>query len=190
VAADGSAPSRDAALAVAFADRVTAVLSIFLGRLDSPFGTDTFDPGQGIQLRWRQLNGMTQPPDLQRLLEAQLPRTRDRIRSSGRPGASAAAAAVEVILVLLDDSVGDVLRCAAVAESAVRVATEMDRVAARPPGDQLSWAEFERRGQADLIGFVAGAPDGLSPAFIDELREMSGEQGMAYRNGMKALAVV
>ena len=84
MAADESAPSTESALAVAFAERVRSVVSIFLERLDRPYATDTFDPVQGIELRWRQLNGMTQPPDLQRLLEAQLPLTRERIRSSGR----------------------------------------------------------------------------------------------------------
>lgn len=180
--------SREFALAVAFAARVTSGLPTFLGRLDKPFATDTFDPKQGVELKWRQLNGMNQPDDLEELLKAQLPLTKERINASNRRGADVAAAAIDVISALLDNSIDDAQRCTTVAGLALRVAMEMDRSAVRPPGGQRSWAAFELRGQADLFEFVLDAAEGFSLEFIDDLREEAGAESMAYRNGMKDMA--
>jgi hypothetical protein len=186
---DVPAFDREFALAVAFADRVTAGLSIHLEWLDRPFITDTFDPSQGVQLNWRRLNGMTQPDDLERLLKSQLPLTKERIEASNQAGASVAAAAIDVIVTLLDDFPDEVQRCAAVAGSALRVAMEMDRTAAHPPNGQRSWAAFELRGQADLVDFVADMAETPSRESLHELRQEAGAEAMAYRRGMKGLAV-
>ncbi|MBU2670379.1 hypothetical protein KOI35_43445 [Actinoplanes bogorensis] len=153
--------TRDLALAVVFATRVTSGIDIFLGRLDRPYVTDTFDPGQGVELKWRELDGMTQPDDLARALRSELPLTRQRIQASNRPGASVAATAIDVIAVLLDDSLDDRQRVAAVAGSALRVALEMDRTAVRPPIGRRTWSAFELHGQADLADLVDDATEGF-----------------------------
>lgn len=173
---------------MAFTTRVSSLLTIFLGRLDRPFNTDTLDPKQGVELKWRELTGMTQPDDLETLLTTELPRMKDRVLASGRPGAGAAATTIDVILTLLDRSIDELERCTRIAGSALRVAIEMDRAAAAPPAGQRSWAAFELRGQADLVDQVADAAGGFSSDFIYDLRREVGAESMAYRSGMKGLA--
>ncbi len=183
----GPPVGREPAISVSCATPVTSLLAIFLGWLDRPFGTDTLDPEQGVELKWRELNGMTQPDELATHLKANLPSVRERIVTSDRPGSAAAAAAIDVISILLDDSIDEVERCSRIAGQALRVALEMDRASAVVPRNQRSWAAFELRAQADLFDQVAGAGEGFSAEFIDDLREEAGAQSMAYRNGMKAL---
>jgi hypothetical protein len=177
---------RELALSVATADRVSSVLAIFLGRLDGLLLTDTFDPRQGVALRWRELGGMTQPGELLDHLRAELPSLRDRVSASGLAGSAVAAAALDVIGALTDDP-DDPERFARITGHALRVASELDRASVAPPRGHRTWAAFEVRSQADIADLLTGAPEKFSPEFLDELRTESGGQSMAYRNGMKAL---
>jgi hypothetical protein len=176
------------ALSVATADRVSALLPIFLGRLDAPYSTDTFDPKQGVGLRWRELSDMTQPNDLIDHINAELPALREKVRASGRPGAAAATTALDVIGALLDEDVDELERISRIAGLALRVAAELDHESVVPPEGQRTWVAFELWCQADTADLLAGASDGFSPEFLDEFRYESGRRSMAYRNGMKAMA--
>ncbi|MEU8158330.1 hypothetical protein AB0B94_32130 [Micromonospora sp. NPDC048986] len=182
-----SIPNEELLVSVAAATRVTSLLPIFLERLDRPFATDTLDPKQGVELRWRELTGFAQSGALEMHLKDSFRLFTERIRASSRPGFQAAAAAIDVISTLLDRSVDDVERCCTIAGQALRIAMEMDRASAPLPDSQQSWAAFELRAQARVFELVAGSTAGFSPQFIDNVREEAGMQSMFYRNGMKAL---
>jgi hypothetical protein len=167
------------------ANRVTSVLAIFLGRMDFPFNTDTLDPGQGVELKWDQLLMGPDSGELAALLKARLPALRATILASRRPGAAAAAGAIDVILSLLDDSIGEAERVIRVSGLALGVALAMDATAVPPPDGQRLWAAFELRGQADLFDRLADEGLVLTDEFVDDLRTESGMQSMAYRNAMK-----
>ncbi|GAA2571096.1 hypothetical protein GCM10010435_51650 [Winogradskya consettensis] len=181
--------SREFVLSLAIATRVTSLLAIFLGRLDDPFASDTFDPKQGVESGWRELAGMGRSDELDSLLKDRLPVVKERIRASGRPGSAAAAAAIDVITALMTNVHDDAERCSSVAGLALRVAIEMDRAAADLPAEGLSWVAFELRGQAALFDLVTGAAGDFSDEFIDEVRTEAGVGSMAYRNAMRRLPV-
>jgi len=177
--------SIDQARSVAIANRVTSVLAIFLGRMESPFNTDTLDPKQGVELKWDELFQGPDSGELPALLNARLPALRETVLASGRPGAAAAGGAIEVILGLLDSSIGEAERVTRVSGLALGVALAMDETDAPPPDGQRSWAAFELRGQADLLDMLTEQGQELTEDFVDDLRTESGIQSMAYRNGMK-----
>lgn len=178
---------REAALAVAFATRVTSVLAIILGRLDGPSATDTFDPQSGVESRWGELTGLAPSNRLRRHVLVQLPAVKARILSSGSSGADASAAAIDVISILLDEKLDQMEQCCRIAGAALRVALEMDHTSAAPPDSQTSWIAFELRGQAELADFAVSASDSTALEFIDALREQAGMHSMVYRNAMKSL---
>ncbi|GAA2517294.1 hypothetical protein [Winogradskya humida] len=174
-------------LSVAIATRVTSLLPIFLGRLDRPYVSDTFDPKQGVESGWCELTGMGRSEELDSLLRGRLPSVKEQIAASGRHGAAAAAAAIDVIAALLADVGDEAERCSRVVGLALRVAIEMDRASADLPADGRSWAAFELRGQAYLFDLVSEAAGEFSAEFIDEVRTEAGVESMAYRNGMRRL---
>lgn len=170
-------------LSVASADRVTGLLSIFLGRLDRPLGTETFDPKQGVEMRWRELTGAPPSGKLVRLLEKKAPGLRETVLTAPLPGAGAAAAAIDVISALHDDSGDDLEGLSRISGLALRVAMEMDGTPAPAPDGQSSWAAYELRSQAGLFDLFTE----VTAASVDQLRTESGMRSMTYRNAMKFL---
>src|SRR5690348_2045457 len=126
---DVSPPSAEDALSVAFATRVTAVLSTFLGRLEGSSSGETFDPQSAVQMRWRQLGGSQESAELVSSLDRNVPEVAGRIGASTLPAASVASAAIDVITMLLDDSVTAADRPARLSGLGLRLAMEMDRTA-------------------------------------------------------------
>ncbi len=76
-------PGEELMISVAFATRVTSVLVIVLGRLYKEFFTDTLDPKQGVEMKWRELAGKGHSSELQQHLVEELPLLRGRIGAAG-----------------------------------------------------------------------------------------------------------
>ncbi|GAA0239917.1 hypothetical protein [Cryptosporangium japonicum] len=175
-------PTHDLVLATAFGARTLGGLPIFLERMWHPHATDTVDPGQAVELRWRQLSGLDSP-ELAAALRVEIPPIQESVKRSALPGAAVASASLDVCLYFL----GDTVSSAEAAGLALAVAGEMDRTGAAPPAGGDSWAAHEARGQADVVDSLPRTDGALSAEDVSDIRSAAGADSLTYRYAVAAL---
>jgi hypothetical protein len=175
--------TRELCLSVATAARVTSGAPVFFGRLRGGGDTDRPSFGSGLEMLWRELSGSTEAPELRAAVVGDLARFRAQAEAASGPLHLAILASVDVLVALFDESLSEPERLSRITGLARRIAEAMDGLNAVPPEGYESWLAYEAASQARL---AASTPDVVSTESVQELRNESGAQGLAYWSAMRA----
>ncbi|MBB2942955.1 hypothetical protein FB565_002668 [Actinoplanes lutulentus] len=175
--------TREFCLSVATAARVTSGAPVFFGRLQGLGNTDRPSFGSGLEMLWRELSGSSEAPELRAAVVGDLAGFRAQAEAASAPLNLPVVASVDVLVALFDESVSEAERLRRITDLAQRIAEAMDGLNAAAPEGYESWVAYEAASQAQL---AASTPDEVSTESVQELRNESGAQGLAYWSAMRA----